>query len=159
MAPQGLLTSWVSISQAWAGQSCDCDSMESESSSLPPRSRLMQNTGKGAKFTCLNFIIIKSQCQSHMCALQNSYRNNNTHGEILATKHSGPTETLSQCLKVWEFGHRPTGLRRLRFKAKGTAYKRHNHALPLEESLSYFLLGVPAWVPLSPPTPPVTQSG
>ena len=75
MAPQGLLTSLgfhfssVSWPELWLWLYG-----VRESSSLPPRSRLMQNTGKGAKFTCLNFIIIKSQCQSHMCALQNSYK-------------------------------------------------------------------------------------
>lgn len=39
-----------------------------------------------------------------------------------------------------------------RFKAKGTAYKRHNHQLPLEESLSYFLLE--GYSLSAPPTSP-----
>lgn len=51
----------------------------------------------------------------------------------------------------------PTGLRRdiFRFKAKGTAYKRHNHQLPLEESLSYFLLEGYS-LSASPTSPPHT---
>lgn len=49
---------------------------------------------------------------------------------------------LSQCLKVWESGH---AAHRLEETSSGLrqreAYKRHNRRLPLEEPLSYFLLG------------------
>lgn len=103
---------------------------QGEDTTLQPKEKTLQ----------FRFFISFVYIADHKCAPFKTVTENNTQGEIFATKHSGATDNCHSVL-VWESGpaaHRleetSSGLR------QREAYKRHNHQLPLEEPLSYLLL-------------------